>query len=165
MTVLADWVYRPITKNIVLGVILSILSIFGIVMSRVSGSEDGVIILTLALIGVVWITVVSCRRKTKVNQEEIPPIYAEEKNLFLYDGESHVKIPVDRIVRVVGKNKRYFHFYGRFYSWGTYNFGKVSVCYWDKIGQKKVIVIHHVYKPEDAADKVVEYMQNNWINL
>lgn len=97
--------------------------------------------------------------KSKVNQEEIPPIYAEEKNIFLYDGESHIEIPIERIVRVVGKNKRYFHFYGRFFSWGTYNYGKVSVCYWDESGQKSVIAIHHVFWPEDAAYKVVEYVQ------
>ena len=54
MTVLANWVYRPITKNIVLGVILSLLSVAGIVAS-LSDSEM-CIILVLVLIGVVCIT-------------------------------------------------------------------------------------------------------------
>ncbi len=163
MTVLANWVYRPITKNIVLGVILSLLSVAGIVAS-LSDSEM-CIILVLVLIGVVCITVFSCIEKTKVNQEETPPIYAKGKILFLYDGTSLVEIPIDRIVRVVGKNKRYFHIYARFFSWGTYNYGKVSVCYWDKNNKKSVFKISPIFKPEDVSDKVMQYILSTRIAL
>ena len=163
MTVLANWVYRPITKNIVLGVILSLLSVAGIVAS-LSDSEM-CIILVLVLIGVVCITVFSCIEKTKVNREETPPIYAKGKILFLYDGTNRVEIPIDRIVRVVGKNKRYFHFYVRFFSWGTYNYGKVSVCYWDKNNKKSVFKISLIFKPEDVSDKIIQYIQNTRIEL
>ncbi len=163
MTVLADWVHRPITKNIVFGVILSLLSVAGIVASL--SEFELCMILLFVLIGIVCITVFSCVKKTKVNREETPPICAKEQYIFLYNGTSHVEIPIDRIVKVIGKNKRYFHFYVYFFSWGTYNYGKVSVCFLDENRRKRRFVIPCVLKPEDVPGKVTQYMQNMRMEL
>ena len=58
-----------------------------------------------------------------------------------------------------GKHKKFFHHYGRFIEWGSYNYGKIKV-YYDDDEKKECFVIKNVFEPEEAAYKLMQYVED-----
>ena len=152
MQTIAERVFRPITKKIILGSVFSIFisAIFlnvhiavAIIAFFISASITGVIVYLIV----------------RANNDDIPPIYVEGENIYCYNGKVILEFPVRDFYYAKGKQKKYFHIWGRFISWGTYNYGKVKI-YFNDNGRKKKFVIKNVLEPEQSAFELMDYVEN-----
>ncbi|MBR3895094.1 MAG: DnaJ domain-containing protein [Clostridia bacterium] len=152
MKTIAERVIRPITKTILLGILLSLL------FSAVFFSPHFVAVIVVFFMCCA-ILAVRVYFILQANHDETPPIYVEGENIYCYNGKVILEFPVWDLYYAKGKNKKYFHVFGNFVSWGTYHYGKIKVCY-DDDGKKETFVIKNVLEPENAAIRLMQYVED-----
>ena len=152
MQTIAKGVFRPITKTIILG------SVFSILISAMFLNVH-IAVAIIAFFISASITGVTVYFIVRVNNDDTPPIYVEGENIYCYNGKVILEFPVRDFYYANGKQKKYFHIWGGFISWGTYNYGKVKI-YFDDNGRKKKFVIKNVFEPEKSAFELMGYVEN-----
>ncbi len=95
----------------------------------------------------------------KANRDDVLPIYSDGETLFCYNGKEQLEIPLQDFCGAKGKLKTYHHFYGRFETWGTYNYGKIKIRYVDD-GALRKFVVKNVLDAEDQALRLMEYAED-----
>lgn len=149
MTIIAERVFRPVTKTIIMGVLLSFLiALVFYNLHIVAACIAFLVCCTIQGIRVYFIV--------QSNQDDTPPIYADGENIYCYNGKVILEFPVKDLYYAKGKHKKYFRIFGNFLSWGTYNYGEVKI-YYDNDGRKECFAVKNVLEPEDAAIDLMQY--------
>ena len=153
MKQLAEWVYISPAKSIVWTVILCAFSFF------ISFSIASVFLM-ISAVTIVSVGILLIHRRLKYNsaKETHPPVCGDDNCLIFFDGDSMLKISCSDIIDIIGRNKKYFHYYGYMISWGTKNYGTLTVLYQQQENRQKLL-IREIYEPQMAAERIFYYAQ------
>jgi len=158
MKYMAEWIHRSIVKTIIKGIIWLILS-FCLLFLFISTELVPLAVFSgLLILAVCFFTALNAYMIIKTNREDTPPIYIEGNNIFCYNGKAILEFPMSDLYYAKGKNKKYFHVFAGFITWGTRNYGKICICF-DNEGKKEKFYIKNVYEPKKAAQTLMQYVE------
>lgn len=155
MIEIAEWVHFPIAKPIVLGslIALGLAAIFYII--------GGMLAAFLIFLFVGLIVTAKVYHRIRVNNLDIPPVYIDGDDICCYyDEESVLTFSLSDLYYARGKIRKFFHLLpGGVVSWGSYNYGKLIIYYYDN-NRKCKFVLNCVYQPENAAVNLMDYVDS-----
>lgn len=152
MRTLGAWIHRRVIGMVILGLLLTVGAYF---VGAYFLEEMLYRLIAPAILFLLFLIKV-CRR-IRINRKNTPPAWGEKRKIYLYNGRRTLELNCKDVYRAVGKLKR-SHIE---YRWGIYNYGKLTVYYFNKRGRTRKFVIRNVYYPEHAAWNVMRYAESH----